>query len=52
MSTIISTAIINLIVWVPTIIRSKHKSQATTVAVISYALSLSTIAAIRYLLTF
>lgn len=49
MSTIISTAIINSVVWVPTIIRSKNKPKATTVAVVSYALSLLTVAAIRYL---
>lgn len=51
MNTIISTTIINLACWIPTIIRSKNKSEATVVAVVSYALSLSAVAAIRYLLT-
>lgn len=51
MSTIISTTIINLAVWIPSIIRSRNKPEATMVAVVSYALSLSAVAAIRYLLT-
>ena len=51
MITVISTTIINFAVWVPTIIRSKNKLEATAVAVVSYALSLSAVTAVRYLLT-
>ncbi len=51
MSTIINTAIINLAVWAPAIIRSKNKSKATIATVVSYVLSLSAVAVIRYLLT-
>ena len=51
MITFIGVTIINLVVWIPTIIRSENKLRTAAVATVNYALSLSASAATRYLLT-
>lgn len=51
MITFIGTTIIVLLIWIPTIIRAENKGEAAAVGTMTYALSLSAAAAVRYLIS-
>ena len=50
MITFIGVTTINLITWIPTIIKSKDKGRTSAIAAVTWALCLCTAAAVRYLL--
>ena len=51
MITFIGVTIIIALCWIPTIIKAKDKGEAAAMAAITYALTLSAAAAVRYLIT-
>ena len=50
MITFLAITVINTAIWVPTICKATDKGEAAVVGTLTYALSLCTVAAVRFLL--